>query len=131
MPRKPKKQLVPRTRNMSTWTEAMLMSKIRSALRNIWRFYKPRVAAKKLAERTVKGRRHKLEYQCSDCKKWFKSKEVEVNHKIPAGSLRCFDDIPSFCERLFCESPLGYDVKCKPCHKIETAKQREEKKKAP
>ena len=98
---------------MGTFTEAMLMSKIRSALRNIWRFYKPRAAAKKLAEKTVKGKRHKLEYKCSDCKKWFRSKEVEVNHKSPAGSRTCFEDIPSFCERLFCEDPQGYTVLCK------------------
>lgn len=124
MPRK-----VERTRNGNTWTEAMLMGRIRSALRNIWRFYKPRAAAKKLSEKKVIGKRHKLEYQCSDCEKWFRSNQVEVNHKIPAGSLKSFKDLPMFCERLFCEEPEGYDVKCKPCHKLETQKQR--KKQAP
>ena len=89
------------------------MSRIRSSLRRIWVYYKPRVAAKKLAERTVKGKRHKYEYQCASCNNWFKSKEVEVNHKIPAGSLKSFQDLPDFCERLFCEEPEGYTVLCK------------------
>ena len=129
MPRKkPANPRVPRTRNGGTWTQAMLMSRIRSALRRIWMYYKPRVAAKKLAERTVKGKRHKYEYKCEKCKKWWKSKEVEVNHRIPAGSLRNFQDRPGFCERLFCEEPEGYAVMCKRSHKLETAKQREEKK---
>ncbi len=115
---------VERTRNMGTWTEAMLMSRIRSALRRIWSYYKPRVEAKNRVKKTVKGKRHKFEYKCSACKKYFKSKEVEVNHKIPAGSLKSFSDLPSFCDRLFCEDPDGYSVMCKPCHREETNRQK-------
>lgn len=123
-----RKPRVARTRNGGTWTQAMLMSRIRSALRRIWMYYKPRVAAKKMAERTVTGKRHKYEYKCESCKKWWKSKEVEVNHRIPAGSLKSFEDLPGFCDRLFCEDPKGYAVMCKSCHAKETAKQREERK---
>ena len=104
---------VERTRNGGTWTESMLMSRIRSALRRIHMYYKPRVSAKKAVERTVKGKRHKFEYKCCECGNWFKSKEVEVNHIIPCGSLKTFQDLPSFCERLFCEDPSGYNVMCK------------------
>ena len=115
---------VERTRNMGTWTEAMLMSRIRSALRRIWSYYKPRTEAKNRARKSVKGKKHKYEFQCSSCKKWFKSREVEVNHTVPAGSLKSFSDLPDFCNRLFCESPDGYSVMCKPCHKLETKLQR-------
>jgi hypothetical protein len=108
---------VERTRNGGTWTESMLMSRIRSALRRIWMYYKPRVAAKKAVERTVTGKRHRYEYECEKCRKWHKSKMVEVNHRIPAGSLKSFKDLPDFCDRLFCEDPSGYSVLCKPCHK--------------
>ena len=109
---------------MGTWTESMLMSRIRSSLRRIWSYYKPRVEAKNRVKKTVKGKRHKYEYQCAACTKWFKSKEVEVNHKIPAGSLKSFADLPDFCNRLFCEDPDGYSVMCKPCHRQETKAQR-------
>jgi hypothetical protein len=61
---------------MGTWTEAMLMSRIRSALRRIWSYYKPRVEAKNRVKKTVKGKRHKFEYKCSACKKYFKSKTI-------------------------------------------------------
>lgn len=115
---------VKRTRNSGTWTEAMLMSRIRSSLRRIWMYYKPRQEAKNLVRKSVKGKRHKFEYKCCKCDNWFKSNEVEVNHKIPAGSLKSFNDLPSFCDRLFFESPDGYEVACKPCHKEETKKQR-------
>lgn len=119
---------VARNYNMNTWTQAMLMSRIRSALRRIWMYYKPRVAAKKAVERTVKGKRHRYEYKCAECGGWFKSKEVEVNHKVQAGSLKSFKDLPDFCERLFCEEPSGYSVACKPCHKEISALQRKAKK---
>ena len=114
---------VERTRNGGKWTEAMLMGRIRSALRNIWRFYEPRKEAKNNARRSVKGKKHKYEYQCSSCKSWFKSNEVEVNHIVPAGSLKSFQDLSGFCERLFCEDASGYEVSCKPCHLAITKKQ--------
>jgi hypothetical protein len=118
---------VPRTRNGGKWTQSMLMGRIRSALRRIWMYYEPRKIAKNNARRTVKGKRHKYEYQCSVCTKWFVSKMVEVNHKIPAGSLKTFEDLAGFCERLFCEDPNGYECTCKKCHQKITNEQRKKK----
>ena len=122
-------KIVPRTRNGGKWTESMLMGRIRSALRRISMYYEPIKQAKDKVRKSVRGRRHKYEYQCCECSGWFKSKEVEVNHKIPAGSLKSFKDLPKFCERLFCEDVNGYEVVCKPCHKQISKKQREERKK--
>jgi 5-methylcytosine-specific restriction endonuclease McrA len=68
--------------------------------------------------RTVK------EYQCAGCNHWFKQKQVQVDHIIPAGSLKGFNDIASFTERLF----VGEDslqVLCSTCHTRKTQKEKE------
>ena len=43
-------------------------------------------------------------------------KEVEVEHIVEAGTLRSFDDLGGFAERLFCETD-GLRVSCEQCHK--------------
>lgn len=60
------------------------------------------------------------------CKEWFPNKETEVDHIVPAGSLRSFEDLPGFVERLFC-SKDGLRLLCKTCHKGVTAQQLKEK----
>jgi len=122
-----RKPRVPRTRGNNTMTEAGFWSFIRSGLRSKSQRWPPKYAVKKEAKRTVTGKRHRYEYQCNVCKGWFKDKEVEVNHIVPCGTLKSFDDLPQFVERLFCEKE-GLEVICKGCHKKETAKQKEERK---
>lgn len=51
-------------------------------------------------------------------------KSVEVNHIIPVGSLRNYQDLPGFCERLFVEDPKSLEVVCKDCHLEITQEQR-------
>ena len=117
---------VARTRNLKTETESEHMGKIRSALRRLSRFWKPANAALDLVHRPYSGpnKRLKHEYKCAVCKQWLQRKLVEINHIIPCGTLRSYDDVPGFLERLFCEDVKGYTVLCKECHKIETAAQR-------
>ena len=67
-------------------------------------------------------------YLCANCKRMLDKKSVEVNHKVPLGSLKTYEDLPGFCERLFVEDINKLEVLCKDCHKEETAKQREERK---
>lgn len=120
--RKPKKEVVarvPRTRNGGTETQAMHIGKIRSALRNISRFWKPIQAARK---RNKVGTGRNAKYYCDGCGGLFLS--VEVNHKTPAGSLRTYDDLPAFCSRLFAENPEDYEVLCPQCHLKVTNEQR-------
>jgi len=79
---------------------------------------------KKKGRRTVKGKRHKYEYRCSCCKKWFKDKDISVDHIVPAGSLKNYDDLPGFVERLFCEED-NLQILCKDkCHQAKTNKER-------
>lgn len=120
-----KTQRVARTRNLQTETESGHMGRIRSALRRLSRFWKPALAALDAVRRPYVGpnKRLKHEYKCAVCKKWFQRKLVEINHKVPCGTLRSYEDVPSFLERLFCEDTAGYSVLCKECHKAETKEQ--------
>lgn len=125
MPRK-----VERTRNGGTWTEARFFSEIRAALRQKFRYWVPAQTAKIRARRRYTGSgRRKYEYQCASCKQYYPEKEININHIVQIGSLRTLEDLPGFVERLCCESPDDYNILCRDCHRLETNKQREEKKK--
>ena len=121
------RQRVPRTRAGNTWSESRYFQFIRSALRQAFNRYPAKFQARKAAERTVTGKRHKYEYQCAECEDWFMGKEIQVDHIEPAGSLKTFNDLPQFCERLFCEAD-GMQVMCKPCHQSKTNAERKARK---
>jgi 5-methylcytosine-specific restriction endonuclease McrA len=110
-----------KTRNAGTLTEAAFWSFIRSALRQKSRWWKPIAQAKAKAKRAYKGplKRQKFEYQCAECLQWFPDKKINVDHKIPAGTLRCANDLPGFIERLFCEVD-NLQVLCSQCHNKKT-----------
>lgn len=110
---------VPRTRGGGTLTESQYFGKIRSALRNCFRYWPPLQEALKKASRPSKhptNKRLKTEYQCADCLQWFARKDVEIDHIIECGSLRCYDDIPGFLERLTTEDKSSYQILCKKDH---------------
>jgi 5-methylcytosine-specific restriction endonuclease McrA len=121
--KQPKRIIVPRTHNAGTMTESQYFSKIRSGLRQTFRWWKPLQKALDLASRPnkSKNKRLKKEYQCAHCKHWFKRADVEVDHIIECGSLSCYEDIVPFIQRLSAEDANAYQVLCKPCHKIKTA----------
>lgn len=120
------KPRVPRTHAGGTWTKSQYWSFIRSALRRAFSRYPVKFQVKNKARRTVKGKRHKYEYQCAKCEEWFKDKDVEVDHDPPCGSLKDYSDLPGFVERMFCEEDK-LQVICKPCHKKKTAEERKKK----
>ena len=95
----------------------------------MWSKYPVKYQALQDARKPYKGddKRTKWTYQCNICKKWFKTKEVEVDHIEPAGSLKDYEDLPGFAQRLFC-SKENLQVLCKPCHKELTKQQREARK---
>ena len=126
-PTRKRAQRVPRTRAGETWTEARYWQFIRSLLRQGFNRYPPKFQAKKSAERTVKNKRHKYEYQCAECSGWFKGNEVQVDHIEPAGSLKTYRDLPGFVKRLFCEAD-NLQVMCKTCHKTKTMEERNERR---
>ena len=78
-------------------------------------------SAKINARRQYKGpnKRQKFEYQCNICRNWFPERLINVDHKIPAGTLRCSEDLPLFVEKLFCEAD-GLQCLCSSCHDAKT-----------
>jgi len=114
------KPRVSKARNAGTMTESAFWSMIRSALRQKSRWWKPIGKAKEKARRACKScGRQKWEYQCNYCKEWFPDKEINVDHILPAGTLRCSADLPGFVDRLFCEV-AGLQVLCSDCHDKKT-----------
>ena len=118
---KPRKGAALKTRNAGTLTESAFWSFIRSALRQKSRFWKPITQCKLKSRRNYKGplKRQKFEYQCKECSQWFPDKKINVDHIIPAGTLRCAADLPGFVERLFCEVD-NLQVLCETCHNKKT-----------
>ena len=102
-------------------TSSAFFSMIRSKLRGASRWWIPvrdcKIAARRKNQSSNK--RLKWEFQCNECKGWFKEADVSVDHTIECGSLNNFDDIPDFCRRLFVEID-GLQVMCDGCHNIKT-----------
>ena len=122
--RRAKTNRVPRTRAGNTWTEAAFWGFLRSGLRRMSLRWPPRKQAELAARRPYDGpnKRQKWEYQCAQCGDWYMGKEIEVDHIVPCGTLKTFDDLPGFCERLFCEEDK-FQVLCKvKCHGGKTQK---------
>lgn len=115
------KSKVIKNRNNGTLSESGFWSFIRSSLRQKSRWWKPIAQCKINNRRTYKGtnKRQKWEYQCNNCKKWFPDKKINIDHIIPAGALKCANDLPGFVERLFCEVD-GLQILCEKCHDKKT-----------
>jgi hypothetical protein len=118
-PRKPKKVVanprVPRTRNGNSETESQHFGKIRSMLRGMTRFWKP-INAKRNSVKVGTGKNAR--YYCENCQTLHE--KIEIDHRIPAGSLRSYRDLPGFCERLFVEDVSLLTALCQKCHKEKT-----------
>jgi len=123
---KPRKGTTPKTRNAGTMTESAFWSFIRSGLRQKSRWWKPITQCKMKSRRPYKGpnKRQKFEYLCNVCNTWFPEKKVNIDHIIPAGSLRCANDLPGFVERLFCEID-NLQCICESCHNIKTQNEKD------
>lgn len=108
--------------NANTMTKSQFFGKIRSSLRNAFRYWKPAQMALQLASRPSQSenKRLKKEFQCAKCKKWFKRSDVEIDHIIECGSLSCYEDIVPFLKRLAPEDIKAYQILCKEDHKLKT-----------
>jgi 5-methylcytosine-specific restriction endonuclease McrA len=102
------------------WTKARYFSFIRSALRAATMRYPAKQKYLNRACRTAPANmRAKYVCDCELCGEVVGKSKAEVDHINPAGSLRSYEDLPGFVERLFC----GFDnfqILCPPCHEIKT-----------
>lgn len=117
-----KRILKDRPFNAESMTSAMFFGWLRSNLRRMtMRGWKPIAEVKKEARRAYKGpnKLQKWEFLCSSCGNYVKSTECEVDHIIEAGSLRSYEDLPGFVQRLFVEKD-GLVLLCKQCHSSKT-----------
>jgi len=116
---------VEKTRAGGTWSEAKYFGFLRSGLRRMSARWPVKYQVMEEARRKYKGpdKRTKWEYQCNSCKGWFKTKDVQVDHIVPAGSLKTFDDLPRFVSTLFCEKE-NLQVLCTTCHNKKTQEER-------
>jgi len=126
MSRRAKTDRVPRTRAGGTWTEAAFWGYLRSGLRQLSKRWPPRRQALIDARVPYEGpnTRRKWEYLCAKCKRLHHGRHVQVDHVVPCGSLRSWEDLAPFAQRLFCEVE-GFQVLCKSCHHRGTQAQRE------
>lgn len=116
---------VPRTRASNQWTEAKFWGFIRSNLRLMSRKWPPIARKFQNNRRPYEGPRkqQKWEVQCEICWGWRKMGDCAVDHIEPAGSLRGWDDVVPFLQRLLCEE-AGLRILCKDCHQSVTKSQR-------
>jgi hypothetical protein len=119
---------VPRTRNLASLTEAGFWGMVRSGLRRTFRYWKPALAALRMSRVDWPGPHgRQYGYRCAGCGKIFSRKEVEIDHKLGAGSLTDYAHVGEFLRRLTPETPEDFQVLCKgkgSCHQMKTNSER-------
>jgi 5-methylcytosine-specific restriction endonuclease McrA len=121
---------VSKRRNGGEWTEARYRAFIKGGLRSVSDRWPPRykcLNAAKVGKRVNKASGRLAEhYRCAKCLDIFPLKEVEVNHIIPVIPTSGFTTWDDTIERMFCEQ-IGLEILCKPCHKLVTKQENEER----
>lgn len=120
--RKPKTARVARTRAGGEWSEAQFWGFLRSGLRQLSRRWPPLVRHVWLESKQPyigPNTRAKWAYQCAQCRSWGMRKEMQADHIVPCGTLKSFDDLAGFTERLFVEQD-GLQILCERCHQART-----------
>ncbi len=130
-----------KTRNGGRWTEAQFMSQFRNALRKLsmyWQTgkdyiktirYKSRFYHIKLYDEWVDNMLLEENYpvvyvvDCEICEDTYRQTEIELDHKVPCGSLKKLEDLQGFVERMFIEQD-GWQVLCHSCHLKKTKEER-------
>jgi 5-methylcytosine-specific restriction endonuclease McrA len=123
----------PKVRNGGEWTDARFRSFVTSALRAASRRWPPKYTALKAAfvgkKVNVKSGKMAMHYKCSSCKKHFVAADVQVDHIEPVvDPVKGFQTWDIFIDRIFCEIE-NLQVLCKPCHKIKTDQEKDDRKK--
>lgn len=120
--------VIPRKYNNGAWTEGRWNSFITSILRSGSRRWPPKYSTLNLAKTTkkinVKTGRLAQHFLCATCQEEFVAKDVQVDHRIPIGTDKTWDE---FIEGLYCEAD-NLQVLCLDCHKKKTLSEKPPKK---
>lgn len=63
-------------------------------------------------------------FECEECKRFFSTQEVEVDHKEGNKSLKSMDDLRSFIESMIEVRQEDLQILCKTCHKVKSFSER-------
>jgi len=122
---------VPKPFNGGEWSAARKTSFIKSALRSAR--WPVKFKALKAAETTRKTNtatgRLAMHYKCAHCLEDFPAKGVQVDHILPVVPLFTPYTWDEVIKRMFCEIE-GFQVLCRPCHKIKTNAENAKRKKS-
>lgn len=124
--------MINKTRNGGEWTEARFRSFVTSALRAASRRWPVKYKTLRNAfigkKVNVKTGKMAMHYKCAKCKKLFVAADVQVDHIAPVvDPKKGFVSWDEFINRIFCEIE-NLQTLCKPCHKVKTDKEKEERK---
>ncbi len=108
----------------SGWSRARYFSFIRSGLRSLTMKYPAKQKYLHQACRPAPaGSRFKYVTDCEICGILVGKSHVEVDHIQAAGSLKSYEDLPGFVERLLC-SHENFQCLCSDCHSVKTVADR-------
>ena len=112
------------TFNGGKWSKGRFNSFVTSLLRSGSRRWEPKYTVlneaktvKKINKSTGRLAQH---YKCNCCKEEFPLKDVQVDHIVPIGRERSWDE---FIDGLFCEKD-NLQVLCVTCHAVKTKSER-------
>ena len=108
-------------------TEAKFVGWLQSALRSVWTKHPSKLSLVKSRQIVLgggKGKKPIYHIQCYHCKKMFKLREIEVNHKKQVGGLLKLDDRYRFLDNLLLVQPEDLELLCHDCHGIVTYMER-------
>lgn len=104
-------------------TEASWWSYIRGCLRKAWMRHPVKLEfIKKKRKRVLNPKTGNMVWggTCNVCKKEMLARDLQVDHIVPAGSLKANEDIQGFVERLLFVGEEDLQYVCKRCHRVIT-----------
>lgn len=108
-------------------TEAKFTAWLQSALRVVWTKHPSKlslVQSRRVALKVGPEDKPIFHIQCFHCKKMYKLKEIEVNHKTQVGGLLKLEDRYRFLDNLLLVQPEDLELLCHECHGIVTYMER-------
>lgn len=107
-------------------TEAAFWGWVRGQLRKGWSRHPVKHLYIKQRRYKSMGKRGKMVWHldCEQCECPTPQSNIEIDHKIPAGSFTCKNDIADFVERLYFVTFDTIRAVCKDCHSVLTHQER-------